>query len=300
LRTEFYRQILPTIGGSTMLPVARALLVSVPLFVACVDTPSESTAISARVIGNRLVADTLVSHKAAATKVAAQKLAACQVTPTTFNVNSTSATELLSTATGREVFSALVACALPETVAIEAMTPIGPFEFLGDVGLAPEWLAQPLYTDSKRWISACLFARVTSADVALPVSLRGPTPALATESDERSAFALQEGGFYGNYFTPKDDPIQWYACRGIDKARGNAGDLANRNCAAPDPANPGLSLCGFIFAGDCAPLGGAHACEQFAQAGTFFQRCHGDPTMNDKFPASSPSFLQVATTYVLP
>jgi hypothetical protein len=269
------------------------------LFVAaCVESPDVSTATSNRIIANRIIANRIIANKLAAGKIAANKIAAGEVASGSFVVNLDAAGALLATQEGREVFAALVACALPETSMIEANLPDGTLDFFGDVGLAPEWVAHPLYADSKRWVSACLFSRVNAFDVPIPISMRGPTPALAADSDERSAFPLQEGAFFGNYFTPKDQPIEWYACRGFDKAQGNTGDLVNRNCAAPDPAKPGLTLCGFSYAGDCGSFGSAHACEQFALGGTFFQRCHGDPTTGGKFPLSSPSFSQVITTYV--
>ena len=270
----------------------RLLTVAV-LFGACVDAPGESTISAPRIISNRII-----SNKLAAGKVASSKVAANQVASGFFTVNMDAAGDLLSTEAGREVFAGLVGCALPETSMVEATLADGTFDFFGDVGLAPEWIAHPLYADSKRWVSACLFAHVNAVEVVIPVSMRGPSPALGTDSDERSAFALQEGGFYGNYFTPKDEPIQWYACRGVDKAQGNAGDLASRNCAAPDPVNPGFTMCGFNYAGECRRFGTLHACEQFALGGTFFQRCHSEPTTGDKFPLSSTSFPQVVTTYV--
>jgi hypothetical protein len=280
-----------------MHPVFRLLTVTV-LFVACADTPDVSTATSPHIIVNRIILNRIILNKLSAGKLAAGKLAASEIGSGLFTVNLASAGDLVETEAGREVFAALVACALPDNTMLEATVADGTFEFVGDMGLAPEWIAHSLYPDSKGWVSACLFARVNAVDVAIPISLRGPSPALGTDSDERSTYALQEGGFYGNYFTPKDDPIQWYACRGVDKAHGDAGDLASRHCAAPDPANPGLTLCGYSYAGDCGAFGGAHACEQFALGGTFFQRCHGDSTRS-KFPPSSNSFSQVITTYVL-
>jgi hypothetical protein len=280
-----------------MLP-ARLLVVTVPLFVACTTAPNESTVISARVIGNRLTSSTLVANKSSATKLLSQKLVACQNAPDMFNVNLASAGDLLATSDGREVFSAIAACALPATATLEATVADGSFEFVGDLGLAPDWLAGPLSYDGQRWISACLFSRVNALDSLVPISARGPHPALAADGDERLAFTLQEGGFFGDYFTPKTNPIAWYACRGAAKAQGNDGDLARRNCAAPDPQNPGFTLCGFGYAGDCGAFASVHACDQFATGGTFYQRCH--PAPSNKAPAGSSAFLQVITTYVLP
>jgi hypothetical protein len=282
-----------------MLP-ARLLVVTVPLFVACTSAPNESTAISARVIGNRLTSSTLVANKSSATKLLSQKLAACQTESNVFSVNLDAAGDLLATSDGREVFSAIAACALSSGVTLEVTVADGSFEFVGDLGLAPDWLSGPLGVDGQRWVSACLFSRVNALDSFIPISARGPHPALAADGDERLAFTLQEGGFFGNYFTPKAAPIAWYACRGAAKAHGNDGDLAHRNCAAPDPKNPGFTMCGFSYAGDCGAFSAVHACEQFATGGTFYQRCH--PARSDKAPAGVPvdAFLQVITTYVLP
>jgi hypothetical protein len=281
-----------------MRPVASLIIAVVPLFAACVDAPGESTTSQPKIITNKIITNKIITNKLAAAKVAASKISATEIDSGSFSVNLDTAGELLSTPTGREVFAALVNCALPQTIMLETTINGETFDFFGDVGLAPEWISRGLYDSGKRWVSACLFARVNAVEIPIAVSMRGPSPALGTDSDERSALPLQEGAFYGNYFTPKDQPIDWYACRGLDKAQGNAGDLISRNCAAPDPAKPGLTLCGFSYAGDCGSFGSAHACEQFALGGTFFQRCHGDPTTGGKFPLSSPSFSQVITTYV--
>lgn len=281
-----------------MLPVFRLVVVTVPLLVGCVGTPGESTATSARLVGNRLVASTLAANKVAATKLVGQKLSACQVEPNVYNVNVESSADLLSSISGREVLSAIAACALPSTVRLRATIDDGTAEFTGDLGLAPDWLTAPLSPDGQRWVSACLFSRVNSLDLFIPVSARGPHPALGVDTDERSMYSLQEGGFFGTYFTPKNEPVAWYACRGAGKAKGEDGDLAQRNCAAPDPQNPGLTLCGFNFAGDCGSFSILHACEQFATGGTFYQRCHTASTA--KASSAAPMFLQVITTYVLP
>jgi hypothetical protein len=282
-----------------MRPLTSLPVVVVALFAGCVDVPDESTVSSNRIATNRLVTHRVVANKLGAGKVAAAKLAASQISSSTFRVNLTAAGELLSTDGGREVFSALVACALPEGTIVTADLPEGTFDFFGDAGLAPEWTAQPLCSESQRWVSACLFSRVSSSDVAVTISLRGPTPALGADADEREAFSLQEGAFFGNYFTAKEQPIAWYACRGTDKARGDSGDLANRNCAAPDPLAPGLTRCGFNYAGDCVTFSAPHACESFAIGGSFFQRCHTVPMVN-KVPTGGLTFLQVITTYVMP
>ena len=125
-------------------------------------------------------------------------------------------------------------------------------EFFGALGLTPRWLDKPLDRKGKGWISACLFARVNGHDVPEPVSLRGPHPALTVSGDEAAQYPVQEGAFYGNVFTPANQPINWIACQGEGQASGELGGLVDRDCAEPDPAYPTHTQCGFKFVGDCA------------------------------------------------
>ncbi len=282
-----------------MLPAFRLVAVSV-LFAACVDAPGESISTAPKITLNKFSPEKLVANKVAANKVVANKIVGAKLALNTYSVNLNSAGELLSTPDGRELISVIVACALPSTITLQATVAGTTFEFPGDLGLVPDWIAGPLNVDGQRWVSACLFARVNEHDVAIPISLRGPNPALATDSDERAAFSLEEGGFFGIYFTPKDDPIQWYACRGAAQARGDGGGLNNRVCAEPDPDAPGKTLCGFQYAGDCGTFAAAHACESFADGGTYYRRCH---TSSPKYPTEYPTgpvYLQVVTSYVMP
>jgi hypothetical protein len=275
------------------------LVVPVVHLAACVDSPQVSTTSSPQIVVNKIIVNKLTVNKLAANKITGKKIASCQLTPNSFSVNLDTAGQLLSTADGREVFSAIVACALPESVSLEATVDGTAYEFPGDLGLVPDWVVRPLSSDGKRWISACMFSRVNANDVAIPLSVRGPSPALDADVDEREAFTLQEGGFFGNYFTPKDDPIAWFACRGAAQAQGDRGGLVNRDCAKPDPQHPGLTLCGFAFAGDCGSIEAAHSCEQFADGGTFFKRCHTLPITRSP-PPHDAVFLEVITTYVMP
>jgi hypothetical protein len=276
-----------------------SLLALVVLLAACVDNPHESTTSDPQIISNKIISNKIISNKVVANKIIANKIAGNQLSSGAFTVNLATATELLSTADGREVFSVIVACALPDSVTLETTLGADTFDFPGDVGLVPDWLVRPLSVDGQHWVSACIFSRVNVDDVAIPISLRGPNPALATDSDERGAFTLQEGGFFGNYFTPKDDPIAWFACRGAAQAQGETGGLVNRDCAEPDPKNPSLTQCGFNYAGDCGSFDASHSCEQFADGGTFYKRCHTAPISKTPPPGEA-VFLQVITTYVMP
>ena len=203
--------------------------------------------------------------------------------------------DLLATAEGQEVLSYIVSCALPEGVTLTAPDPLDPMntlEFFGAVGLAPHWADHALDTKGKRWVSACLFARVNANNVTVPISMRGPHASLATTDEERTDYTQQEGAFYGDYFRPATQPILWIACRGEAQAHGESGGLVDRDCTEPDPAHPGLTMCGFTYAGDCGdydPPKSAHACGHFSSKGYWvsckntdaFPRAHHDHFSDD-------------------
>jgi hypothetical protein len=166
----------------------------------------------------------------------------------------------------------------------------------------------PLTAEGQGWVSACLLSHVSEGEVSVTISLRGPHAQLATTADERAGWPIEEGAFYGNVFKPLDQPIEWFACRGEGQAAGEFGGLVDRDCAEPDPANPGRTLCGFTFAGDCGTFSAKPVCEQFSEHGQFYRRCHttaldhhGDP--HDRRGACDRDdrvFHQVITAYVTP
>jgi hypothetical protein len=136
---------------------------------------------------------------------------------------------------------------------------------------------------------------------------------LKADAAEREKYPLEEGAFYGNVFVPLDQPIVWIACRGADQAAGEFGGLVDRDCAEPDPAHPGLTVCGFTFAGDCASFTGETGdavCEQFSENGEngeFYRRCHSEPIDGPRQDADEEHgrgrgdvFREVITTYVTP
>jgi hypothetical protein len=226
-------------------------------------------------------------------------------------VNTLAAGDLLATADGQEVFGFLVSCALPDDQVLVATLPDDTtIEFPGEIGLAPNWADRPLDRIGQGWVSACIFARVNKQGVSIAISLRVPHHALTLDSDERAGWPLEEGAFYGNLFTPGDQPIAWIACRGRDQAAGETGGLVDRDCADPDPADPAHTQCGFTFSGDCADFGPPpdhFACARFSERG-FYVSCedhaavatHRDRDDSDTEDGGSrhdPVFRQVITTF---
>jgi len=294
MRTAFY------------LPIAAMSLVG-----ACATAPSESLATSDVLIANRLLANRMVASRLFANRLSTRPLVAGRMSPSSMAVNMSTAGRMLASEDGREVFSALVSCAFPADVLLTATVGGLSLEFPGELGLAPQWAWAPLDRAGQGWVSACMFARVNARDVAIPISMRGPNLLLAVDADERMDWALEEGAFFGNFFGPIDQPLQWFACRGRDQVAGEGGNLANRLCTVPDPANPGFTMCGMTFAGDCGSFASDRVCETFSQRGTFYQRCHSAPLQSQchdhgQHEAEQSTgtlvavFDQVITTFVTP
>jgi hypothetical protein len=278
-----------------MRPVSYLLIATVALLAACVDLPETSTT-SATVIGaNRIGANRIGANRIGANRLPASRLATSTLSTNQLAVNMQTAGKILETAEGREVFSLIVSCAMPPNLALTAIVEDETFVFPGEMGLALGWLLGPLDLAGQGWVSACMLARINANDIALPISMRGPNPALGLVPGERTVWTVEEGAFFGNLFGPLEEDIQWYACRGAGQAAGETGGLTQRDCAEPDPSAPGLTQCGFNFVGDCGTFATSHACEQFSGAGTFYARCHtGEKDGGDEV------FQQVITAYVIP
>lgn len=253
-------------------------------------------------------------NRLAANRLAANRLAENALSSTRLEANLATA-ELLQTEEGRDVYSYLISCALPDGMTIEADVPgaanTAPPDsnytcvnehcvFSGSLGLAEDWIDHLLDPTGQGWVSACILARVNAHATAEAISLRGPHPNLTTISpDEALLYSVEEGAFYGDIFTKDEEPIDWNACRGEDQASGESGGLVLRDCAEPDPDNPQLTKCGFNFAGDCSDFTPQfptpYACSRFDESQGIYTRCHA--TAGDGHWPASPPYRQVITTY---
>ena len=63
------------------------------------------------------------------------------------------------------------------------------------------------------------------------------------------------------------------------------------------PGNPGLTKCGFTFAGECGDFATPHACKKFSKNG-FYQDCQDQPIV--KGVKGVKKFRQVITTFATP
>lgn len=237
---------------------------------ACVagdDSLGEGTGTQATTIDNRISLNRISLNRISLNRISLNRISLNRISLNHLEANIGAIGNLLDTLEGIELFSFVVSCALPTgTTLVVPSHPIwGTLNFEGEIGLAPRWETRPMTNSDQRWVSACLLARVNNNDVTVQVSLRGPDDALDTDAAERAAWSLEEGAFFGDVFQPDDRPLEMYSCRGRDQASGpETGDMDSRDCAEPDPAHPGMSLCGMTWAGDCAdfaPPANNFACE---------------------------------------
>lgn len=186
----------------------------------------------------------------------------------------------------RVVLSTLLACALrAEQSVVADLGMVGTLTFVGEVGLAPAWTRRPLRPTERRWVSACLLSRLSADALPGAVSDRGPHQALAVLQDEADAWSAEEGALWGDVLDDPADLSPGYACRGAGyRATPVPGGLADRSCAVPDPARPGLTRCGLRDAGDCDA-----ACRTDVDGG-FRVGCRGERGEVD----------EVVTTFVVP
>jgi hypothetical protein len=295
------------------------------LLIACtVDSPTNEGVTSQAIEGhNRLASNRLASNRLASNRLASNRLASNRLASNSLSYVALAETaDLLQTVEGRDVYSYIVSCALPADVTIEAdianaadtappetayTCSAGHCVFDGNLGLAPSWLDRRLDKKGQGWVSACLFSRVNANDTAEAISLRGSNPGLIISSDELELYTAEEGAFYGNLFINDPDPSvppDWHACRGEAKAACSGdigcGGLANRDCAAENPANPGFTYCGFIYAGDCGDYTpstpSAYACGSYEAGSGTYGSCHAEAGLG-RWPASK-KYREVITTWV--
>ena len=100
---------------------------------------------------------------------------------------------MVDSQSGREMLGYLAACALPKSAGAHAEKDGRRFDFPGAMGLAPNWLDDPMTTSEQRWVSACILALKDGNDGGVSVSLRAANsdnPALRPGEEELSAYTL--------------------------------------------------------------------------------------------------------------
>jgi len=285
-----------------------SLAAAVTVLIALAAAPAHTDETSNRLTANRLSANRLSAIRLTANQLAARKLSENRLEARS------DAGKMLSTADGREVYSYIISCALPDGKEIDATVPGAPdtappdtlytcanesCHFPGSLGLAEYWIDHRLDVKGQRWVTACLLARVNYFGVKVIISLRGVAPQLLVGRHEAERYSLEEGGFYGNIFSDPSEPPDWNACRGKDAAAGESGDLKLRVCTEPDPNDPTHTKCGFNYAGDCGSYAdsatASKACNFFDSDG-WYEGCLAGQAA-DEGPVAK-HYSEVITTYV--
>jgi hypothetical protein len=229
-----------------------SVLAVMTLAIGCVDEPED------------VVVERIVFNAIPLSEIADSSAQLTQMTATKISLANPGAQQLLVTAAGREVLAYLIDCAMPKHVTLYGSSGGTTYGFVGNVGLAPSWKNGYITPAEKRYVSACMFAKVNAYRTSMKISLRGPQGALHVTQSEANQYTLEEGVFYGDIFTGSNPVVGW-GCRGHAKATNhdefNSG-LDARDCSQQgDGAN--RNSCGFGFSGDCFDfgLGAAVACD---------------------------------------
>lgn len=161
---------------------------------------------------------------------------------------------LEATAGGRSYLSYIIDCALRSGQSVTSYYQLNRYTYPGTIGIAPAWTTRALTVQEMRYISSCVLSRANVFGQAVTISMRADAVGLATTVDEAASYNVEEGAFYGNIFDSRSGQI--HACNGVDQVRDGDtyGDLPLRQCAQPDPNNPGYTPCGFVFDGNCADI----------------------------------------------
>jgi hypothetical protein len=156
---------------------------------------------------------------------------------------------LIDSEGGRELLSYIVSCALPDGQSVTLSDSLGTsYTYGGSIGLAPSWYSNPATEADRRWVSACILARVNHFGVSVPISLRGTNAALVVDAQEAAAYSIREGAFYGDIFAT-DGTLD--ACAGELKLAGSQeSSLPLRECTVSEDGT--TTKCGFAYAGPCA------------------------------------------------
>lgn len=208
--------------------------------------------------------DRIVKNAISFADVTANHAAITQLGNAAFSLDSDAAASMLASEGSREVLDYLIGCAFRKTQSFTGDSGGTSYTFQGDVGLAKSWKTQALSLKQKRWVSACMFARINNHGTLMNVSLRGPHHALRVTQAEVGQYTLEEGVFYGNIFNNPASIVGW-SCRGQAQAQAETDPdsaLGARDCAEQEG---GLAnQCGWGYANDCFAwqAGGTQACEK--------------------------------------
>jgi hypothetical protein len=222
---------------------AAVVLVSVLMFTGCVaqtDSQDDGTAEA----DPRIATNSMLPSSIAPSNIYAMPLTGTSL------ANS----KLEDTAGHRSFLGYVIDCALTSTQTIRSTYGLNTYNYVGNLGIAPAWTTRALTLDETAYVSACVIARANSFGTAVTLSMRADSASFFDTADELANYNVEEAAFWGNVFS--SNPNQMHACNGVDQVRvgDTYGDLPLRQCGQPDPNNPGYTLCGFVFDGNCSDI----------------------------------------------
>ena len=245
---------------------------------------------------NGLSANALTANALTANALTANALTANALTANALTANALTANALDDPAQGEDAaeiirYSAKCMLRADQYVDVTYRTAAGDLvseRYPGNLGLEPGWTSQGLSDLGRRWWGACLGAHVNALGISVPISVRGPHPALEVGKKESAQFkATREGAFYADFNPTMTPPLHIYAC--WDAYSLSKIQMSNRLCATQS--------CGpmFTVVGPCVDKNAQSdpkACEstKYPDSGTdhstgnYFVRCHrqmGNPTWPD-------------------
>lgn len=202
---------------------------------------------------------------------------------------------LLQSKDGRDALTYILRCALPVGKTLTAQVGAKVYIYSGLIGIAPEWLTQPLTQTGRRWMTACLLAHVNAYGQEVLISLRGNKSALAVTADEAADFTLQEMSFYGDIFKESGEP-EMYACAGYGLQDACPSILDNYQ---PRRACKAGTTCAITVPGPCYDISALQTDSCESASASSYNKCHATVTLRGfPWPANAPVFNEVVTVYL--
>ena len=218
----------------------------------CLEEPTLTTSSLSQ---NSLTTNSLTTNSLTTNSLTTNALTASALTTNSLTTNSLTTNALTASALAdplaRELLKYIVSCALPRDAEIDLTVDGVDYAFPGGTGLASEW-GQPSGScgvSCRRWVSACVLARVNYLGVSLPISIRGARHQLASTAAERSDFPHREATYFGDIFV---SPQIRRAC------------LSPGQTEIPRVCGPSLDGCVMDVIGSCDEM-----CDQTRRDGAF-------------------------------
>lgn len=148
--------------------------------------------------------------------------------------------------------------------------------YVGHLGIAPEWATGPLDLDGQHMVTGCMGALVNYYGVHVTISVRsGESPLRLRRNDpELNDYSHIEGAFWGNLWAPQPYVNTCYNAQNVANSRAH-----QRDCAAGHLNPDGTTAeCGIIdIVGSCASV-----CKKYNASRGYYEDCREKPGSNKR------------------